>query len=201
MSARTIAAFIIEDDSCSEYRYNTQPVPSLQSLDAFDRVIYLGNFSKVLSPALRCAYTILPPVLFARYLNLFHYQHPAMPWIEQEALTRFIAEGHLDQHVRKMTTSNRRRHDLLIDELTRRMGSKIELYGTDTGMHLFARVNNGMSQTGLLLSALQQSAKVYGTSHMWHKTPALENCVLIGFSSILDENIAPGVAALERAWF
>ena len=60
-------AYIIEDDSCNEFRYSTRPIPSLQSLDAYGRVVYLCNVSKVLSPSLRIAYIALPPALLERY--------------------------------------------------------------------------------------------------------------------------------------
>ena len=69
-------AYVIEDDSCNEFRYATRPIPSLHSLDAYGRVIYLCNVSKVLSPSLRIAYLVLPPALLARYWDLFNYAHP-----------------------------------------------------------------------------------------------------------------------------
>lgn len=55
--------YILEDDYCREFRYTERPIPSLQSLDTRNRVIYMGTFSKVLSPALRMSYLVLPPQL------------------------------------------------------------------------------------------------------------------------------------------
>ena len=194
-------AYIIEDDSCNEFRYTTHPIPSLQSLDAYGRVVYLCNISKTLSPALRIAYMVLPPKLLNRYWDLFNYAHPPVSWLDQEVLARFIAEGHLDAHVRKTAKANHRRHDELLRCLRAQMEGGIGIRGTDTGMHLYVTVSNGMTQTQLLESALAHDVKVYGTSRMWFSEPPTEGAIIIGFSAIAYEDIAPGVAALREAWF
>ena len=193
-------AYIIEDDSCNEFRYSTRPIPSLQSLDSHGCVIYLCNVSKVLSPALRIAYAILPPRLLARYWEAFNFAHPPVSWIEQEVLARFIAEGYWDAHIRRTAKGNHRRHDELLRCLQREFGSCINISGADTGMHLYVTVNNGMSQAELLDNAIREGAKVYGTSRMWFSRSAPRGNVMIGFSAIAYEDIAPGVAALRRAW-
>ncbi len=193
-------AYVIEDDSCNEFRYATRPIPSLQSLDAYGRVVYLCNVSKVLSPALRIAYFVLPPRLLARYWNLFNYAHPPVSWLDQEVLARFIAGGHWDAHVRKTAKANHRRHDELLRCLQAMFGEKISVSGADTGMHLYVTVLNGMNEPKLLESAFAHDAKVYGTSRMWFSGKAPEPSVMIGFSAIAYEDIAPGVERLARAW-
>ncbi len=193
-------AYIIEDDSCNEYRYDVDPLPSLQSLDVYDRVIYLGNLSKVLSPSLRVAYLVLPPRLLDRYLDRHAHDHPTLPWIEQEVLARFIGEGLLERQVRRMRRDMHRAHDLLEDALDAEFGDRIGLSGIGAGMHLYAAVDNGMSHDELLLSARAHDANVFGTKHMWFSKPIPEPRVMIGFSAIALEDIAPGVAALREAW-
>ena len=193
-------AYIIEDDSCNEFRYATRPVPSLQSLDAYQRVIYLCNVSKALSPSLRVAYAVLPPRLLERYWDLFNYAHPSVPWLEQEVLARFIAGGHWDAHARKVAKGNQHRHDELLRCLNDAFGDTIDISGTDTGMHLYVTVRNGMTEPELVASALGQGAMVYGTERMRFPGSPPGSSVMIGFSAIAFEDIAPGVAALKRAW-
>lgn len=193
-------AYIVEDDSCNEFRYASQPVPSLQSLDVYGRVIYLCNVSKVLAPGLRVAYLVLPLALLERYWKRFNFAHPPVSWLTQEVLARFIEGGYWDAHVRRMAKQNHRNHDELQRCLFAELGDLIEISGTDTGMHLYATVRNGMTQRELLENALLQNVKVYGTSRMWFSKPAPENNVMIGFSAIAHEDIAPGVEALKRAW-
>lgn len=198
--AQETNAYVIEDDCCNEYRYDTSPIPSLQSLDAYNRVIYLGSVSKVLSPSLRMAYMVLPPKLLGRYFRLFNTAHSAIPWLEQEVLSRFIRDGHWDHHVRRMESGNRRRHDVLLACLQNAFGSAIEISGAHSGMHLYVTVLNGMTQHELTDTALAQGAAVYGTKRFWFSQPAPENNVMVGFSAIRIEDIPDGVAALAKAW-
>jgi GntR family transcriptional regulator/MocR family aminotransferase len=193
-------SYIIEDDSCSEYRYNTSPVPSLHSLDAYNRVIYLCNVSKVLSPSLRIAYIVLPPKLLGRYFRLFNYAHPAISLLEQQVLARFIGKGYWEQHVRRMFAGNRIRHDLLLKCLETQFGDRMSIEGVNAGMHLFVTVHNDMTQTELLASARQEGAAVYGTKRFWFSKPAPENKLMIGFSAISKDDIPAGVQALKRSW-
>ncbi len=194
-------AYIIEDDSCNEYRYNSLPIPSLQSLDAHNRVIYLCNVSKVLSPSVRIAYFVLPPKLLRRYLMLFNHTHPSTPWLVQEALARFFSQGHWDAQVRRMARSLHKRHDVLLECLQLEMGDRVEVSGVFSGMHFYLNVRNGMSQEQLLDSARKHDAQVYGTSRMWQDKENAENAVMIGFSAISPEEIPGGVRALKDAWF
>ena len=76
-----------------------------------------------------------------------------------------------------------------------------DISGTDTGMHLYVSVHNGMMQQELLDSAMENDVKVYGTSRMWFSKPAPENNVTIGFSAISFDDIAPGISLLAKAWF
>lgn len=112
-----------------------------------------------------------------------------------------FGEGYWDAHVRKTAKGNKHRHDELLRCLREQMGDSLSIQGTDTGMHLYVAVHNGMTQQELLKSALEQDAKVYGTARMWFNQPADDNHVMIGFSAIAYDDIAPGIAALRRAWF
>ncbi len=68
--ASRAGAFVIEDDYDSEYRFEGQPVPALQSLDNHSNVIFIGSFSKTLFPSLRVGYVVLPPSLVDYFLSL-----------------------------------------------------------------------------------------------------------------------------------
>lgn len=198
--AQANGAYIIEDDSCNEYRYATAPIPSLQSLDAYHRVIYLCNVSKVLSPSMRIAYLVLPPKLLSRYLRKFRHTHPPVSLLEQEALALFIKNGFWESHIHRMTSAMKKRHDILLEHLEQSMGSILRISGKHAGMHLYVGVDNSMTQDELLTSAAKHGAAVYGTKRMWFSSPAPENNIMIGFSSIAPEDIPEGVAALSRAW-
>ena len=79
-------AYIIEDDYDGELRYDGHPVAALKSLDQQGRVIYLGSFSKVLFPALRVGYVILPPALLRPFLQTKQLMDRGAPTLTQAPL-------------------------------------------------------------------------------------------------------------------
>lgn len=193
-------AYVIEDDSCSEYRYDMRPVPSLQSLDTGLRTVYLGNFSKTLSPALRIAYLVLPPNLLERYLQTFPSGHPGVSAFDAEVLAQLLANGQYERHLRRMVADNRKCHDELLRCLTDRFGDMMDIRGKHSGMHLYVTVRNGMTTDELIASALAHDAKVYSTERFWFSRPAPEGIVMLGFSAMNLESVAPAVDALAQAW-
>ena len=92
---------IIEDDYDSEFRYYTRPVPSLQSLDGGEKVIYIGSFSKLLLPSLRIAFMVLPIELMEVYKEKGKYYNQTASTAEQIALCQFIRDGHLRKQIKK----------------------------------------------------------------------------------------------------
>ena len=97
--------YLIEDDHDSEYRYRGKPIPSLQSVDHFEKVIYIGTFSKSIAPSLRISYMVLPPELLKRYHEKCGFYSTTVPKIQQEILRAFIEEGHFERHLNKMRGS------------------------------------------------------------------------------------------------
>ena len=118
--ARESGARIIEDDYDSEFRFLGRPIPALQGLDRGDSVIYTGTFNKVLFPALRLAYVVLPPDLVDPFLALRFTADRYPPGISQAVLCDFIVEGHFGRHLRRMREMYAERLGLLHTEaLTR----------------------------------------------------------------------------------
>lgn len=193
-------AYVVEDDSCSEYRYDMRPVPSLQSLDRHQRTVHMGNFSKTLSPSLRIAYMVLPPALLDRYLRAFPSGHPGISAFDTQVIARLMESGDWGRHVRRMAADNKRAHDRLLSCLEGVFGDMLEIRGRHSGMHLLVTVRNGMTTGELISSALDHGAKVYSAERFWFTRAARPATVMLGFSAMEVGDIAPGVDALGEAW-
>jgi GntR family transcriptional regulator/MocR family aminotransferase len=102
--AREANSWIFEDDYDSEYRYHGRPLAALQGLDPSGGVIYAGNFSKVLFPALRLAYVVLPPRLVEAFVAAHSLVDRYAPVLDQAVLAAFMSEGHFARHIRRMRT-------------------------------------------------------------------------------------------------
>ncbi|WP_171878625.1 aminotransferase-like domain-containing protein [Klebsiella quasipneumoniae] len=106
-------AWIIEDDYDSEFRYRGKPLPPLKSLDAPQRVIYAGTFSKSMFPALRTAWLVVPTALAARFHQTVERQPCTVPTLWQQTLADFIQQGHFWRHLKKMRASYSQRREWL----------------------------------------------------------------------------------------
>ena len=93
--------YIIEDDYDSEFRYSSRPIPALQGMDREERVIYMGTFSRSIAPAIRVAFTVLPPTLLKRWQDEFSHSSCTVSRFEQEALRRFLVQGLYSRHLRR----------------------------------------------------------------------------------------------------
>lgn len=155
--------YLIEDDHDSEYRYRGKPIPSLQSMDHFEKVIYIGTFSKSIAPSLRISYMVLPPELLKRYHEKCGFYSTTVPKIQQEILRAFIEEGHFERHLNKMRGIYRAKHDFLLAELKKRSWVE-KIYGDHAGLHVLVQVNTEKKETEICDLAEKQGIRIYGIS-------------------------------------
>lgn len=145
--ARTNGTWLIEDDYDSEYRYNGNPLQSLQGLDNTGNVIYLGTFSKVLFPGLRLGYLVLPtPDLMAKFIAAKSIADRQSSIIEQIIVSIFIEEGHFTKHIRRMRMLYKDRQEFLISEINKELSPLIKVNSEDAGMHLIGWLNNNHNE-------------------------------------------------------
>lgn len=157
------ARYLIEDDHDSEYRYRGKPIPSLQSIDHFDKVIYIGTFSKSIAPSLRISYMVLPPELLKRYHKNCGFYSTTVPKIQQEVLRAFIEEGHFERHLNKMRGIYRSKHDFLLAELKKRNWVE-KIYGDHAGLHVLVQVNTEKKEKEICNLAEKRGIRIYGIS-------------------------------------
>ncbi|HML34999.1 PLP-dependent aminotransferase family protein [Sporomusa sphaeroides] len=199
--ADTNHTYIIEDDYDSELRYNSRPIPSIYSLDKKDRVIYINSFSKALAPGLRMGFVVLPEELLDKYHANFANYHCSIPWLEQKVMYYFIQQGHWNRLLNKISVSNKRKHDTLINTISEQLGEHVKIYGKNAGLHILLEVKNGMSEKELIESAQKVDVKVYPVSDYWMNVQSYSNnMVLIGYSSLSEEEIVLGIKQLSLAW-
>lgn len=116
--AKANNVLIIEDDHNGELRYLHKPTPAMQGYDMGKQVIYIGSFSKLLLPALRMSYMVLPQLLQNTYQQQKQFYNPTASKIEQLALARYIADGHLEKHIRRLRKRYEQKSKLMMEAIT-----------------------------------------------------------------------------------
>ncbi|HHY75072.1 MAG TPA: PLP-dependent aminotransferase family protein [Bacillus bacterium] len=195
-------AYIIENDYGGEFRYNGRPIPSLQSLDDFGRVIYMGTFSKSLTPSFRISYLVLPPELLEKFLLRKHsYDQLASP-IFQKTLQWFMESGDFERHVRKMKRLYHKKHDAMLQAVAKVFQDDVEVIGAGAGLHIMLKVENEMNEAELIHTAKQLGVKVYPTSiYELENSQNSSAKVLLGFGGLSEAEIFEGIELLKQAWF
>ncbi|WP_028391312.1 MocR-like pyridoxine biosynthesis transcription factor PdxR [Bacillus cihuensis] len=192
--------FIIEDDYDSEFRYTGKSIPSLQSMDQFEKVIYLGSFSKSLIPSLRISYMVLPKSLMNQYKEKFSFYHSTVSRIDQQILTDFMIQGDFEKHLNKMRKLYRRKLDSVLT-LLKPYQDKISIIGERSGLHIVLVVNNGMDETTLIDQAAKESIKIYPMSaySIEKKIDALPE-IILGFAGIPEAKLEDAIQLLIHSW-
>lgn len=176
--ARAQRAWVIEDDYDSELRYEGYPFPSLQGLDP-DRVIYLGTFSKILFPSLRLGYVIAPGDLVPAFCGARVLMDRHAPTADQHVLAAFIAEGHLDRHIRRVRGVYAEQRALLIDTLGARLPRELAwVQPGDQGMHVVLWLAQGIDDLDVVARAAQAGVAVRAVSPMFAPGTARPGLVL-----------------------
>jgi GntR family transcriptional regulator/MocR family aminotransferase len=195
--ARRTGAVLFEDDYDGEYRYQGRPIPALQGLEPDAPVLLAGSFGKVLFPALRLGYLVLPAALVDRVaaLRSATVRHP--PVLEQAVLAAFIEEGHLSRHVRRMREVYAERRAALYEAAERLLGERLVL----------SPVEAGLQTTGLLAPGARAGAVVRGAEEQDVEVTALgrerwgrfrREGLQLGFAAVPPEEIRRGVEVLAR---
>ena len=193
--AATAGAIIVEDDYDSEFRYSGRPVTALQGLDGAGLVVYIGTFSKVLSPGLRLGYVVLPPRLLRPFIAAKRLADRHTPALEQRALADFILEGHFERHLRRLRTLYRGRQAQLVAALRREAGSGCSVEPAAAGMHLVVRLAAGLNENEIARAAAVESVGVYPLSRFRPTLPQTPT-LLMGYTGLGDAAIAEGVRRL-----
>ncbi|HQR37030.1 MAG TPA: PLP-dependent aminotransferase family protein [Blastocatellia bacterium] len=190
-------AYIIEDDYDSEFRYEGRPVESMQGLDHAGRVIYTGTFSKVLFPALRIGYVVLPAPLVGPFTSAKWLSDRHTPTLEQEALADFIGEGHFERHLRRSRTTNAALRATLLGALERRLGDRVSVRGANAGIHLVAWLNGIAPERvdRVIDAARDAGVGVYSVAPYFLGTPTAAG-LLMGYPHLSDRDITAGVDIL-----
>ncbi|GAA0916280.1 MocR-like pyridoxine biosynthesis transcription factor PdxR [Virgisporangium aurantiacum] len=198
--ARRNGAAIVEDDYDSEFRYTTQPLESLHSLDRDGRVLYIGTFSKVMLPTLRIGFVVVPPglrhaVQAAKFVTDWHTSLPT-----QAALAGFLDEGALDRHLKRAGREYRKRRDRITASLAGPLSPWLSLIPSAAGLHLsaFFRHPDRIDVGRLLARADTAGVALWGFPWTPTTGPGSRPGLMFGFGAIATDRVDEGLRRLHR---
>jgi GntR family transcriptional regulator/MocR family aminotransferase len=205
-SAR-VGAVIVEDDYDSEYRYSVRPEPTLLSLDDQGTVIYVGTFSKTLSPQLRLGYMVVPGRMLKAFETAKRLTDRHTPTGAQRTLARLLEDGSYDRHVRRIRRLQQARRSALLQALEKWLSDHVIVQGETSGLHLVASLPavSHAREDRLIEAAAREGVRVYPLSSFYIPGAASQDRagrpagLVMGYAMLDHKQIAAGVQRLAVA--
>ena len=188
-------AWVLEDDYDSEFRYASRPLAALQGLDERSRVLYAGTFSKVMFPALRLGYLVVPERLIEAFAVTRHFADYHSPYLEQAIMADFIADGHFERHIRRMRAIYQERQAVLVECAARELAGRMTVPPADAGMTLIGWLPPGDDDIAVSRTVCSAGVDVLPLSP-FAVSRRINPGLLLGYSGVREDEIREGVTAL-----
>jgi GntR family transcriptional regulator/MocR family aminotransferase len=188
------SVFIFEDDYDSEYRYSGRPIEALQALDNHGSVLYAGTFSKVMFPALRLGYLVVPEQLVKSVRAVKALMDTGSPSLPQLALVDFIQAGFFERHLHRLRMRNATRRAALLEAMDHYLGNQVIVSGVDAGLHVlvwFPQIPQHQ-ESALRRRAEHLGVGVYSVAPFYSTLPPHAG-LLLGYASLSEKEITEGI--------
>jgi GntR family transcriptional regulator/MocR family aminotransferase len=192
-------AWIVEDDYDGEYRFSGRPIAALAGLDEHERVIHVGTFSKVLFPALRISYMVVPESLVDAFAAVRVAFDGFPPIQNQLVLHRFLADGHFDRHLRRMRALYAERLATFTQLIEQSLGDELEIEPSTTGLQAIGRLRSRVSDDAVARRAHALGVDVVPMSRYGFEWPAHAG-LHFGFGGFDADATREGIARLAEAF-
>ena len=197
--AEQMDAYIIEDDFDGEYRFLGRPVQAMQGSDTSDRVIYVGTFAKLLFPALRLGFMVLPEFLLPHMSSVLSITGQFAPLLLQAALADFIDEGHMSMHLKRMRKIYAARRQVFRKYAHSELGEWMTLRPSDAGIQFVGELREGLEDVKVAAAARQRGLNISPLSmHYRHADPA--QGLVLGYATIPETGMPAAFRSLKQAF-
>jgi 2-aminoadipate transaminase len=197
--ARKYRVPVIEDDPYGFISYNGHEEPPLCAFD-HEWIFYVGTFSKIMAPALRTGWLVVPEPLLTFLATVKEATDINTAPLNQRAISAYLDGGHLEPHLSKLTCEYRRRRDVMIDALIEEMPEGTRWQNPGSGLFVWVELPSGVDTGALLRQAIEEEQLVFIPGHAFavngHECP--KNSMRLNFSNNPVDRLADGVARLAR---
>lgn len=197
--ARHYRVPVIEDDPYGFLFYDGTPPPPLRSHSG-QWILHVGSFSKILAPALRVGWLVVPEGLI-RHLSIIKESSDIdTSTLSQRAISRYLEEGHLPAHVSKLRREYGARRDAMLRALEEHFPREARWHKPSSGVFVWVKLPSGIKAERLLKVALETERVAFlpGSAFSVDGRGDAANCLRLNFSNSTPERITEGITRLGR---
>lgn len=199
-ASKSDSRYIIEDDYDSEFRLVGKPIPTLQSIDVMEKVIYINTFTKSLASTIRVSYMVLPKHLVNNFYSRLDFYSGTVSNFEQYTLARFIKEGYFEKHINRMRNFYHAQRDYLLGVInSSRLSSYVNIMEEDAGLHFLMKINTDIDDDIFIKRAKKSGIKISCLSDYYKDSPkSAEHIFIINYSYLKKENMQEAINRLYK---
>lgn len=199
-ASKSASRYIIEDDYDCEFRLQGKPIPSLQSIDVMEKVIYINTFSKSLASTIRISYMVLPRHLLERFYQQLGFYSCTVSTFEQYTLARFISQGFFEKHINRTRNFYKTQRDTLLDCIKNSpLASCSTIMEEDAGLHFLLKLDTNLSDEALIEKAKQAGLHIACLSKYYYKPEKkAAHTLVMNYSGLEPEKIPEAVKRLSE---
>lgn len=187
--AREQGAVIVENDCDHDFCYHGNPLPPLKSMPGGNSVVYLYQFPRVIDPGMQLAFVVAPKPIIQRLRALRYTLRERVPALNQRLLAKFVAAGHLDAALFKITQQLKGRWTALGEALMYHL-PKLKVRRASCGTACWLELPGHIDAAQLQIRAEQNGLLL--------ETVSDGSAVRLGFSAIEAGKIEAGVKLLAK---
>ncbi len=199
--ARKYDFFIIEDNPYGELRYSGEPVDMIIALDppgdSHGNTIYLGTFSKTISPGFRVGWIIGPKNLIHNIIIAKQSLDLCTNVFSQAIIAEFLNHNLMDEHKEKIKTLYKHKRDLMLESMEKYLPKGVTWTKPDGGLFLWVTLPKGMNSKNLLKAAINKKV-AFVPGETFSTDGNIQNTMRLNFSNASDENIIEGIKRLAE---
>jgi GntR family transcriptional regulator/MocR family aminotransferase len=199
--------YIIEDEYDSEFRLNGKPVPTLQSIDGTEKVIYMNTFSKSLASTIRISYMVLPAHLANEFYERLSFYACTVSTFDQYALAAFISRGYLEKHINRMRLYYIKKRRFVMNEIQRIFDEdECSIIENDSGLHFLLKLSTDIPDETLEQKLLAENIRLQPLSSFYHTNhnsgdTASAHMFIVNYSNIDASGLDEALSIIKKEIF
>jgi 2-aminoadipate transaminase len=187
---------VAEDDPYRDLRYAGTPLPSIKSYDKSGLVVFMGSFSKLISPGMRVGYIAAHPAILRKCVIGKQSADVHTATLNQAVVDAFFREDLLDSHVASICRSYSFQLSAMLEELSA-FPEGTRYTKPEGGLFVWAELPEGINTTSLLMKAVERKVAYVPGTHFYAEG-GHENTIRLNFSNSPIEKIHEGMTILKQ---
>ncbi len=186
---------VVEDNPYGDLRFKGEPLPHLRALDKKGQVIYLGSFSKILSPGMRVAWTCASKEVATAFESLKETNDLQSPELTQMLTYYYLKMFDLEKHIEEIQVVYKERCELMVEMIQKYFPAEIKYTDPEGGMFLWLELPEGLDSDALLDDALAAGI-AYIPGESFFSFDGVKNTIRMNFTMVKDDQIRDGIRIL-----